>query len=54
LLKHPKGKIFSKIQEVEEETICTSIIVACELQFGAEKKNSRQLKERVALVLDLI
>ena len=54
LLKHPKGKIFSKIQEVGEETICTSIIVACELEFGAEKKRSRQLKERVALVLDLI
>lgn len=54
LIKHPRGKIFSKIQEVGEEKICTSIIVACELQFGAEKKNSRRLKERVALVLELI
>ena len=53
-IKHPTGKIFSKIQEVGEEKICTSIIVACELQFGAEKKNSVRLKQRIALVFGLI
>lgn len=54
LIKHPTGKIFSKIQEVEEEKICTSIIVACELKFGAAKKNSLRLKDRVNLILDWI
>lgn len=54
LVRHPTGKIFSKIGEVGEETICTSIIVACELLYGAEKKNSWQLKERVNLVLELL
>lgn len=54
LIKHPTGKIFSKIQEVEEEKICTSIIVACELKFGAVKKNSSRLKDRVNLILDWI
>ncbi|MBJ7298530.1 MAG: virulence-associated protein VapC [Dolichospermum sp.] len=39
-IKHPTGKIFSKIQEVGEEKICTSIIVACELRLGAEKKKT--------------
>jgi len=39
-IKHPTGKIFSKIQEVGEENICTSIIVACELRLGAEKKKT--------------
>ena len=53
-VRHPTGKIFSKIQEVGEEKICTSIIVACELKFGAEKKNSQRLKERVDLVLELL
>jgi tRNA(fMet)-specific endonuclease VapC len=53
-IRHPTGKIFSKIREVGEETICTSIIVACELQFGAEKKNSLRLKERISLALDMI
>lgn len=37
-----------------EEKICTSVIVACELRFGAEKSNSSRLKERVALILDSI
>lgn len=54
LVKYPRGKIFSKIREVGEKTICTSIIVACELKFGAEKKNSLRLKERVNLVLELL
>ena len=54
LVRHPTGKIFSKIQEIGEEKICTSIIVACELKFGAEKKNSQRLKERVELVLELL
>ncbi|MDJ0599347.1 MAG: type II toxin-antitoxin system VapC family toxin [Crocosphaera sp.] len=54
LVKHPRGKIFSKIREVGEEKVCTSIIVACELRFGAEKKNSLRLKERVNLVLELL
>lgn len=53
-IKHPTGKISSKIREVGEDKICTSIIVACELQFGAEKKNSSRLKERISLALDII
>jgi len=53
-IRHPTGKIFSKIREVGEEKICTSIIVACELQFGAEKKKSLTLKERISLALDMI
>lgn len=54
LIRHPTGKIFSKIQEVGEDKICTSIIVACELRFGAKKKNSLRLKERVSFALDMI
>jgi len=54
LVKHPTGKIFSKIQSIGEEKVCTSIVVACELRFGAEKNNSSRLKERIALILDNI
>ncbi len=53
-IRHPTGKIFTKIQEVGEETICTSIIVACELEFGAEKKNSQRLKQRITLAFSMI
>jgi tRNA(fMet)-specific endonuclease VapC len=40
LVKHPKGAIAKRISEVEEASICTSVIVACELRFGAEKSGS--------------
>ncbi len=53
-VKHPTGRIFSQIQKVGEEKICTSIIVACELRFGAEKSKSFRLKERIELALKII
>lgn len=53
-IQHPRGKIFSKIQEVGEEKICTSIIVACELRFGAEKKKSVRLKQRISIAFEII
>ncbi|MTJ53987.1 type II toxin-antitoxin system VapC family toxin [Anabaena sp. UHCC 0253] len=54
LIKNPRGVIFSKIQEVGEDKICTSIIVACESIFGARKKNSPKLIEKLELILDSI
>ncbi len=40
LIKNPRGGIFLKIQEVGEDAVCTSIIVACESRFGAPKKRT--------------
>jgi hypothetical protein len=37
---------------VGEATICTSIVVACELRYGAAKRGSSQLSERVESLLD--
>ncbi|WP_071188714.1 type II toxin-antitoxin system VapC family toxin [Trichormus sp. NMC-1] len=54
LIKNPRGVIFSKIQEVGEDKICTSIIVACESRFGARKKNSPKLIEKLEVILDSI
>jgi tRNA(fMet)-specific endonuclease VapC len=54
LVKNPRGIIFSKIQSIGEEKICTSIIVDCELKFGARKKNSPQLLQKIELILDSI
>jgi len=53
-IKYPTGRIFSQIQDVGEEKICTSIIVACELRFGAEKSNSLRLKQRIELAFSII
>ncbi|MTJ47178.1 type II toxin-antitoxin system VapC family toxin [Dolichospermum sp. UHCC 0259] len=54
LIKNPRGVIFSKIQEVGEDKICTSIIVACESRFGARNKNSLKLIEKLEVILDSI
>lgn len=46
-LKHPKGLVFYRINAAGEDQICTSIIVANELRFGADKKNSDRLNKRL-------
>jgi tRNA(fMet)-specific endonuclease VapC len=52
VVRNPHGMVAGHILRVGEANICTSIIVAAELRFGAEKKGSRRLASRVALVLD--
>ncbi|MHC5598863.1 MAG: PIN domain-containing protein [Nostoc sp.] len=54
LIKNPRGVVFSKVQDVGEDKICTSIIVACESRFGARKKNSQKLIEKLEIILDSI
>lgn len=40
VLKHPTGAVVNRIASVGENAICTSIVVACELRYGAAKKGS--------------
>jgi len=54
LVRQPQGAIANRIVEKGEETICTSIIVAAELRFGAEKSGSDKLADRVDLILSAI
>lgn len=54
LVRNPQGKVFEKISKVGEEHIFTSIIVACELRFGANKKSSEELTRRVETILSNI
>ena len=54
LVRHPQGEIVNRIAEAGEKTICTSIIAAAELRFGAEKSGSVKLVDRVDLVLSAI
>ncbi len=51
LLRNPQGKIAAHVREVGEKHVCTSIIVAAELRYGAGKKGSPQLSSRLAPVL---
>ena len=43
LVRHPRGKVFDRISEAGEEDVCTSIVVAAELRYGATKKILRGL-----------
>jgi len=51
LVHQPQGAVATRITEAGEETVCTSIIVAAELRFGATKSGSRKLADRVDLIL---
>lgn len=50
-IRHPRGLVNKRLAVVGEATVCTSIVVACELRFGAKKKGSSRLEERVDEVL---
>lgn len=54
LVRRPQGVAARHIERVGEASIATSIIVAAELRFGAEKKGSRQLTDRINAILDVI
>jgi tRNA(fMet)-specific endonuclease VapC len=51
LVRHPRGRIAERIAEVGEQHICTSIIVAAELRYGAAKKGSSRLTAQLEAVL---
>jgi tRNA(fMet)-specific endonuclease VapC len=51
LVRHPRGRIADRIAEVGEQHICTSIIVAAELRYGAAKKGSSRLTAQLEAVL---
>jgi len=51
LVRNPQGRAAKRIQEVGDAQVCTSIIVAAELRFGAAKKESPRLTAQLAEVL---
>lgn len=51
LIRNPGGSAARRLAVVGEATVCTSIVVACELRYGALRKGSAQLSERVEIVL---
>ena len=52
LIRNPGGPAARRLAVVGEVTACTSIVAACELRYGAAKKGSRQLAERVEILLE--
>jgi len=54
LIRAPQGTVARRISSAGEQTICTSIVVAAELRFGAEKSASRPLADRIDLILSAL
>lgn len=51
LVRRPHGRVAERIREVGESRVCTSIVVAAELRFGAAKKGSERLTTQLEAVL---
>jgi len=51
LIRNPQGRVAQHIRKIGEDKVCTSIIVAAELRYGATKKGSSQLSAQLEAVL---
>src|ERR671912_170485 len=51
LVRQPQRPVADHIADVGEANVLTSVIVACELRYGAAKRGSRRLTRQVEAVL---
>jgi tRNA(fMet)-specific endonuclease VapC len=54
LVRNPQGKVAKHVRTVGEKNVCTSIIVAAELRYGADKKGSPRLSSQLDAVLAVL
>jgi len=54
LVRNPQGVVSVQITKAGADSVCTSIIVAAELRYGAAKSNSAKLSERIDLILSAL
>jgi tRNA(fMet)-specific endonuclease VapC len=52
LVRNPQGLAAKHLRRVGDETVCTSIVVVCELRFGAAKAGSKRLSDQLERVLE--
>lgn len=51
LVRNPGGRVTQQVGEVGEANVCTSIVVAAELRYGARKRESARLSAQLEAVL---
>ena len=51
LVRNPEGRVTQRIRQVGETQVCTSVIVAAELRYGAARKGLPRLTEQLEAVL---
>lgn len=54
LVRDPQGRIAQHITRVGEDRVCTSVVVAAELRFGARNSGSQRLAQRIDLILSAL
>lgn len=54
LVRHPQGRIAGRVAREGERTVCTSIVVAAKLRFGAAKRGSARLTAQLEAVLSAL
>jgi tRNA(fMet)-specific endonuclease VapC len=54
LVRNPQGRAAEHIRRVGEVQVCTSIIVAAELRYGAAKRGSPRLARQLDAVLGVL
>ena len=51
LVRDPQGAVAEHIARVGETNVCTSIVVAAELRYGAAKRGSARLTQQLDVIL---
>lgn len=51
LLKQPDGPVARRLSRHTDDDLCTSIVVECELRYGAAKRGSPRLTARIEALL---
>jgi tRNA(fMet)-specific endonuclease VapC len=54
LVRNPQGAVAQQIRGVGEANVCTSIVVAAELRYGATKKGSPRLTTQLEAILSAL
>lgn len=54
LIRDPRGALAQRLIALDPDAVCTSIVAACELRFGAQRKGSAPLTERVERLLEAL
>ncbi len=54
LIRSPHGALAQRLDRLESDAVCTSIVAACELRFGARRKGSAPLTRRMEQLLQAL
>ena len=54
MIRNPFGQVAIRIEQMDPQTICTSVVVAAELRYGCAKKGSAKLLAKVESLLAAI